>query len=95
MQPLAFAAKHVGPVTAALIVLGVDVVLCIVFGVMAARSSPDRIEQEALQVRQTAVHQIGQSLALVAMLRPVTWRARKSGVLGRLFATAVDVALRR
>ncbi len=90
-----WAATHFGSVVAALIVLGVDVVLCIIFGVLAARSGTDRIEQEALHVRQTAVQQIGQSLALIAMLRPVTRRARTGGLLGRLFATAVDTVLRR
>jgi hypothetical protein len=90
-----YAARNLGPVTAALIVLGVDVVLCIIFGVLAARSSPDRIEQEALQVRQTAVHQIGQGFALMMMLQPVARRARAGGVLGRLLATGIDVVLRR
>ncbi|MBV9655833.1 MAG: hypothetical protein JOZ42_14860, partial [Acetobacteraceae bacterium] len=80
---------------AALIVLGVDVLLCVVFGVLAARSGTDSIEQEALHVRQAAVQQMGQSLALVAMLRPAARRARTGGVVGRLFATVIETVLRR
>src|ERR1700759_1939785 len=74
-----WAANHFGPIQSALIVLGADIVLCLIFGLLAARSGTDRIEQEALHVRQAAVQQMGQSLALVAMLRPVARRARTGG----------------
>ncbi len=90
-----YAANTFGPISAALIVLGVDLFFCIVFAVLASRNAPDRVELEALQVRQTAMHQMGQSFALMTMLRPVAWQARRRGFVGRMLATGIDVVLRR
>lgn len=91
----AYASRYFGPITAAWIVLGVDVLLAAIFGLLASRSGPDPVEQEAVQVRQTALHQIGQTFALAMLLRPIARRARVGGVVGRLFATGIDLFLMR
>lgn len=90
-----YAARYFGPGTASWIILGVDLVFCLIFALLASRGGPDRVEEEALQVRQTALHQIGQSFALLMLLRPVARRARRGGFLGRLLATGIEIFLRR
>jgi hypothetical protein len=49
-----------------LILLGINLVIVAVFGVLAARSSPGHTEQEALRVRQQALEGARGSLALTA-----------------------------
>ena len=87
--------KLVGPVSAALIVMGVDLLIAVIFGALAARSAPDRIEREALQIRRTATQQMVRSLSLVMLLMPVTRRLRSRGFLGKAAATVTDLILRR
>jgi hypothetical protein len=59
------------PVFAALIILGIDLVLGAVFGMLAARSSPGQVEREALAVRRQAVAYLEQSVALWTVLTPI------------------------
>jgi hypothetical protein len=59
---VAWEAQH-----AALIVAGADLVLAILLAVLAARSSPSRVELEALAVRRQAVESVGSTLAFSAL----------------------------
>jgi hypothetical protein len=55
-----------------LILLGINLVVAAVFGVLAARSSPGHAEQEALQVRQQALGAARGSLLLTAAVPAAT-----------------------
>jgi arginine exporter protein ArgO len=59
---------YVPPISATLILLGVNFLIAVIFGVLAARSSPGHAEREALRVRQQAVHEARGSLALTALV---------------------------
>ncbi len=59
---------YVPPIYATLILLGVDVVFAAIFGILAARSSPSAAERDALAIRQRALHEARNSLALGALL---------------------------
>ncbi len=52
----------------ALIFAGADLLLAVVFGVMASRSTPAKVELEALAVRRRALDDAAGSLTLTAML---------------------------
>ena len=61
----------------ALILGGAELVLAVIFGLLAARSSPGRIEVEALAVRRRALESAISSVAfsaLAARLVPVAFR---------------------
>ena len=51
-----------------LILLGVNLIIAIAFGVLAARSSPSRVEREALQVRQQSLDAARGMLSLAALI---------------------------
>jgi hypothetical protein len=59
---LAWEARH-----AALIVAGADLVLAIFLAFLAARSSPGRVELEALAVRRRAIESAASTLAFSAL----------------------------
>ena len=63
--------RVVAPVYAALIVLGVDVVIAAILGLLAMRSSPDRIEREAVMVRDQAKQQLVIAAATASTFAPV------------------------
>lgn len=88
-------AQHFGPVSSALIVLGVDLLIAVIFGAMAARSGRDRIEQEAVQVRRTALAQMSRTLTLMMLLTPITRRMRTRGLVGKAVAAVTDAFVRR
>lgn len=72
------AAMYVLPIYATLIVLGINLVIAAVFGILAMRSSPGQGEIDALDVRNTAVTALQRSLAFGALV-PVAaslWRRR-------------------
>jgi hypothetical protein len=56
------------PIATTLILLGINLILAGIFGVLAARSSPDRAEWEALQVRRQAVEAARGTLSLAALI---------------------------
>jgi hypothetical protein len=58
------------PATA--ILLGVNLVIAAIFGVLAARSSPGHTEQEALRVRQQALDAARGTLALTVAVPAMT-----------------------
>ena len=59
---------YVQPIYATLILLGVDLVIAAIFGILAARSSPSSAERDALAIRQRALHEARNSLALGALI---------------------------
>ncbi len=68
---------YVAPISASLIMLGVNLLIAIILGVVAARSSPGQHEKEALEVRQRALREARTSLALSAVipLAGTLWRS--------------------
>jgi protein-S-isoprenylcysteine O-methyltransferase Ste14 len=64
-------ARSTGPATATAIVFAVDLLIAIILGVMAMRSSPDALEVEARQVRDRALAQMKDAVAMAALLGPV------------------------
>jgi hypothetical protein len=63
----------VEPIPATLILLGINLVIAAVFGVLAARSVPSHAEQEAMRVRQQALQAARGALAFTAAI-PVASR---------------------
>jgi hypothetical protein len=63
--------RVVAPVWAALIVFGVDMVLGAILGLLAMRSTPDRIEREAIQVRDQAKQQLAIAAATASTFAPI------------------------
>jgi hypothetical protein len=59
---------YVPPIYATLILLGVDLVVAAIFGILAAKSLPSHEEREALAIRQRALHEARSSLALGALI---------------------------
>jgi hypothetical protein len=59
---------YLSPIYASLVMLGVNLVLAALFGLLAARSSPSRDEREALAIRQRALGEARNSLALGALV---------------------------
>ena len=59
---------YLPPISATLILLGVDLVVAAIFGILAARSSPSGDEHEALTIRHRALHEARSSLALGALI---------------------------
>jgi hypothetical protein len=67
------ALRHrVESIPATLILLGVNLVIAAIFGVLAARSSPTSTEQEALRVRRQALDAARGALAFTAAVPAVT-----------------------
>jgi hypothetical protein len=50
---------------------GVDLLVAIVLGFLASRSSPSRVEVEALEVRRKAIQAIGSTLSLTQLAIPL------------------------
>ncbi len=59
------------PLEASLVLLAVDVAIAALFGVLAARGAPDPIEQEAKLVRDQAIAEMRESVAISALVGPV------------------------
>ena len=58
---------YVTPLIASLILLGVDLVVAAVFGLMAKSDKPDAIEVEAKQVRQQALVEMRKATTMMAL----------------------------
>jgi hypothetical protein len=56
---------------AAGILSGVDLLVAIILGVLAMRSTPSRVEVEALDVRRKAIQGIGSGLSLTRLVIPI------------------------
>ena len=74
------------PVYSALIVLGVDVGVLLVLGVLAMRGGEDRLEREAREVRDQAMGQVRDNVAFWVMLAPLGRIFGKRGVYGGVLA---------
>lgn len=84
----------VGPIWANVIVLGFDLVMVLIFGLIAAKSTPARVETQAREVRDQALLEMRESLAVGALLNPMSrvavravgrgaWSAFKPGFMQR------------
>jgi hypothetical protein len=79
---------YVAPISATLILLGINLAIAAVFGGLAARSTPGRVEREALRVRRQAVDAARGALSLTAALPIATTLLglrRRRGERGRSF----------
>lgn len=59
-------------IPATLILLGINLLIAAVFGLLAARSTPSRTEQEALRVRRQALDAARGSLAFATLVPTAT-----------------------
>ena len=66
------------PIGAAAIVLAFDLVVTALFAVLALRGAPDRVETEAKAIRDQALSEMKESLAITALLSPLTRVAIRS-----------------
>jgi hypothetical protein len=72
-----------GPAGAALAVAGLDLAVAFVLALAARRAGQDRIAEEARQVRQPAVRQIGDGAARALVLAPLLrGRKARTGLMG-------------
>jgi hypothetical protein len=62
---------YMQPIYAALIVAAIDLVIGVIFLLVAARDTPDAIEREALQVRLAAQEQMLEVAALTTLIGPL------------------------
>ena len=79
---------YVMPISATLILLGINLAIAAVFGGLAARSTPGHVEREALRVRRQAVDAARGALSLTAALPIATTLLglrRRRGERGRSF----------
>jgi hypothetical protein len=65
--------------------LAVNLLIAMIFGLLAARSSPSRQEREAVEVTQRALREARSSLALGAVIHVAgaLWRSRRRDDIGR------------
>jgi hypothetical protein len=93
------ALRHtLGPTSSALIVFGGDLVIGLVLVLLASVSSPDRVEVEALEVRQRALQQIEEAAATAALVAPVARLVGRPRILAVILALVLPrliAALRR
>jgi len=59
------------PLEASLLLLAIDVAIAAVLGILAARDTPDPVEQEAKLVRDQAIAEMKESMAVTALVGPV------------------------
>jgi hypothetical protein len=79
---------YVAPISATLILLGINLAIAAIFGGLAARSTPGHIEREALRVRRQAVDAARGALSLTVALPVATTLLglrRRRGERGRSF----------
>ena len=83
---------YVPPIYATLALLGVDLVIAAIFGILAARSSPSRDEHEALTIRQRALREARESLALGALIPVAGALPSVSAPSGGIVLAAAQIA---
>jgi hypothetical protein len=90
-------APSTGPVWAAVIVAGGDLVLAAILGAMARRPPEDPVAEEALRVRHDAMRQVGDAGARALVLAPLMRsQTLKKGLAGAaLTALVVGLLSRR
>jgi hypothetical protein len=82
------------PLAALGIVLAVDLVIAIVFGLLASGKINDPLVEEARRVRDQSLEQARQSLTLAAMLAPATRLVAQTGLV-RMLMRALGSGLGR
>jgi hypothetical protein len=78
------AAADLSPLSTAGVLAGVDLVLAIILLFLASRSSPSRVEVEALEVRRKAIAGLSSAMSVTQMVIPVLrivsgFRRRRTG----------------
>ena len=85
------------PIWASVIVLAVDLVLAGLFGWFALRGAPDRLEVEAKMIRDQALAEMKESVAISALMSPLTRvalrRAGRKNLLGMTLAALATTFL--
>ena len=69
---------YMQPLYASLCLLGINLAVALLFAFLAVRSSPSRVEREALALRQRAIQEIPASLTLGALV-PIAGTLLRSG----------------
>jgi hypothetical protein len=75
------------PIWSAVVVLAFDLLMLVIFGLIAVNGKPDRIEIQAREVRDLALLEMRESMAVSALLNPVgrvVLKAAGRGALGAL-----------
>ncbi len=75
------------PIWASIVVLAFDLVMLVVFGLVASSSKPGKTEADAREVRDLALLEMRESLAVSALLHPVgrvVVKAAGRGAVGAL-----------
>ena len=85
---------HMVPVAAVAIVAAVDLVIVVIFGLLAAGEIKDPVIEEARRVRDQSIEQARQTLTLAALLAPATRMVAQTGLL-RVLVRAAGSGLRR
>jgi hypothetical protein len=79
---------HLSPLASVAIVLAVDLVIAVIFGLLASGKIADPVADEARRVRDQSLEQARQSLTLASMLAPATRLVAQTGVLRMLVRAA-------
>jgi hypothetical protein len=82
------------PLLSASVLLGADLILTIMFGLLANTSGTDPVLLEARRVRDQSLEQAQQSLTLAGMVAPVTRIAADMGIV-RLVVRMLSSTFRR
>ena len=85
---------NLSPIVSVAIVLGLDLIVTAIFGVLAAGKISDPVADEARRVRDTSLEQARQSLTLAAMIAPATRMVAQTGLV-RVLTRAASSGLRR
>ncbi len=87
------------PLLSSVIVLAVDLVLLVVFAMFALRGAPDPVEAEARLVRDEALAEMKQSLAVTAIVSPLArMTVRRAGgrpIYGSILSGVIERFLTR
>ena len=69
---------YLRPAPVALIFTGIDLLIGLILGVLAARSTPGRVEREALAIRRRALEDIAASITVSALVMQLVNRFIRS-----------------
>jgi hypothetical protein len=86
------------PIWSAVVVLAFDLLMLVIFGLIAVNGKPDRIEIQAREVRDLALLEMRESMAVSALLNPVgrvVLKAAGRGALGALTPSFLSRKRRR
>jgi hypothetical protein len=82
------------PIISCTIVLAVDLVIAVIFGLLAAGEISDPVAEDARQLRDQSLEQARQSLTLAALIAPLTRLIAQTGLI-RILIRAANGTLRR